>query len=102
MTLTKVASLKDVKPGNAKHISFKGHELALFNCGGKIFATDGICPHQAGFLAEGLLDGHVVTCPLHGWRFDVKTGKGMAPAAPGAAVKIYKVVLAGSDIMVDL
>ena len=51
-----------------------GQEIALFNINGKICAIHAVCPHQGGPLAEGGIDGTVVTCPWHGWQFDVTTG----------------------------
>src|SRR5690349_718466 len=49
--------------------------VALFNVGGSFYALDGICPHQGGPLGKGLLAGCVVTCPWHGFQFDVTTGQ---------------------------
>jgi nitrite reductase/ring-hydroxylating ferredoxin subunit len=49
--------------------------IALFNVGGEFFALDGVCPHQGGPLGEGELCGAIVTCPWHGWQFDVRTGQ---------------------------
>jgi nitrite reductase/ring-hydroxylating ferredoxin subunit len=102
MTFIKIASMKDIKINEATHISKNGWEIAIFNCGGKIFATNGICPHEAGFLAEGFLDGSQIVCPLHGWRFDVMTGKGVVPSPPGSSIKIYNVLVKDGEIMVDL
>src|SRR5262249_55279376 len=49
-------------------------EIALFNVDGAIYALDAQCPHRGGPLGEGTMkDGHI-TCPLHGWEFDLKTG----------------------------
>ena len=49
--------------------------IALFNVNGEFFALDGICPHQGGPLGKGRIEGCVVTCPWHGWQFDVTTGQ---------------------------
>ncbi len=49
--------------------------VCLANIGGKLVAFDNACPHRGGSLAHGRLDGVVVTCPRHGWRFDVTTGR---------------------------
>jgi nitrite reductase (NADH) small subunit len=49
--------------------------VALFNVEGKFYALDGICPHQGGPLGKGFLDGCIVTCPWHGFQFDVTTGQ---------------------------
>jgi len=49
--------------------------VALFNVEGTLFALDGVCPHQGGPLGKGTLSESIVTCPWHGWQFDVRTGK---------------------------
>lgn len=71
----RVASESEIPAGSAKEVEFDGRVVALFNVGGRIHAIDGICPHQGGPLAEGELDGCVVTCPWHGWQFDVASGE---------------------------
>ena len=52
-----------------------GRVLAVFNVEGTYYALDGICPHQGGPLGKGQLNGCVVTCPWHGWQFNVATGQ---------------------------
>ena len=49
--------------------------MALFNVEGTFYALDGVCPHQGGPLGKGAMTGHVVTCPWHGWQFDVRDGQ---------------------------
>ncbi len=49
--------------------------VALFNVDGVFHALDGVCPHQGGPLGKGCLSGSIVTCPWHGWQFDVRTGQ---------------------------
>jgi nitrite reductase/ring-hydroxylating ferredoxin subunit len=49
--------------------------VALYNVDGRLHALDGVCPHQGGPLGKGALRGCVVTCPWHGWQFDVRTGQ---------------------------
>ena len=71
----KMATLAELPPGGAKEVEHEGRIYALFNVGGKITAIDGICPHQGGPLADGVLEGTTVTCPWHGWQFDVRTGQ---------------------------
>lgn len=53
---------------------FDGREIALFNVEDKIYALENACPHMGGPLGEGCLDKTVITCPWHGWSFDVRTG----------------------------
>ena len=73
----KLAQLDDLPPGTALEVEHDGRVYALYNIDGTISAIDGICPHQGGPLAEGEVSGGVVTCPWHGWQFDVRTGKAM-------------------------
>ncbi len=49
--------------------------VALANVSGEFHAIDGLCPHQGGPLGTGALCGAVLTCPWHGWQFDVATGR---------------------------
>jgi 3-phenylpropionate/trans-cinnamate dioxygenase ferredoxin subunit len=70
-----VCDLAEVPPGTAKRVVADDREIAIFNVDGELFATDDICSHEEASLSDGELIGHVVECPLHGARFDVRTGK---------------------------
>lgn len=96
----KVASVSDVPPGQGKAVNVGDREVALFNCSGQICAIDNVCPHAGGPMADGQLDGTVVTCPWHGWRFDVCTG--VSPANPNAKLPKYEVKVEGNDIHVSV
>jgi nitrite reductase (NADH) small subunit len=71
----KVADVGDLAPGEGKEVLAGEQVVALYNVDGRFFALDGVCPHAGGPLAEGVLRGTVVTCPWHGWQFDVTNGK---------------------------
>jgi nitrite reductase (NADH) small subunit len=62
-------------PGSSREVVVGEQVVALFNVEGSFYALDGICPHQGGPLGEGELTGCIVTCPWHGWQFDVGTGQ---------------------------
>lgn len=94
----KVASVTDLKPGENKVVEVNGEQVALFNVDGEFFAITNTCPHRGGPLGEGFLEGDVVTCPWHGWKFNVKTG--VSPVVPTAKVASYQVKVEGSDVMV--
>lgn len=52
------------------------HEIAIFQSEGKFFAVSNICPHQhAPVIAEGIRSENIITCPMHGWSYDIETGK---------------------------
>lgn len=71
----KLANVADVPPGSGKEFTVGGRIVALFNVDGQFHAIDGICAHQGGPLAKGVLTDGVVTCPWHGWQFRVADGK---------------------------
>jgi nitrite reductase/ring-hydroxylating ferredoxin subunit len=96
----KMATLDELPPGHAKEVEHGGRIYALFNVGGVISAIDGVCPHQGGPLAEGTLEGCTVTCPWHGWPFDVQTGK--TPLGPRIKQPVYDVRIEGNDVLVQV
>ena len=69
------ARVDDVPAGTVKAVEVDGVELALAHCDGGFYATQGHCLHLGGPLGEGSLDGCVLTCPWHGWQYDVRTGE---------------------------
>jgi nitrite reductase/ring-hydroxylating ferredoxin subunit len=75
MSRHRIASIDQIPVGEGREFVIAGRIIAIFNVDGKYFALDGICPHAGGPLAKGILDGCVVTCPWHGWQFDVSTGR---------------------------
>lgn len=64
-----------ISEGQATVITIPGGiQIALFKLGGKIYALDNACPHMGGPLGEGEIEDDVVTCPWHGWQFNIKNG----------------------------
>ena len=96
----KVAKVGDVEPGKGIIVVVNGTRVALFNCDGVFYAIKNTCPHMGGDLGEGLLAGDIVTCPWHGWRFNVKTGKN--PEAEVVAVRTFEVRVEGEDVLIGV
>lgn len=96
----KVAKIAEIEPGEARLVEVNGKQIALFNVDGQFFAIDNTCSHKGGPLTEGEVSGHVVTCPWHSGRFDVRTGEVVGPP-PQRAVTRYGVRVTGSDIEVE-
>ena len=99
--VVKVANLSDIPVGTGRAVTAEGHALALFNVNGQVHAIDGTCTHRGGPLGEGQLQDGVVTCPWHGARFDVATGKVLGPPAP-RPVAVHRVVVEEGAIKVEL
>ena len=96
-----VAELADLPDGERLFLEIDELHLVLFNISGKIFAIADLCSHDDGPLGDGELDGHEVTCPRHGARFDLRNGKAtMLPAV--ADIPAYPVRLVAGKIEVGL
>lgn len=98
-TFVRIASKSELPPGSGKTFQVGGKSVAVFNAGGEFLAVDDRCAHMGGPLGEGSLEGCIVTCPWHGWKYDLKTGR----ADRGAArVAPHPVRLEGDDVLVSL
>jgi NAD(P)H-dependent nitrite reductase small subunit len=84
-----VGTRSDLSAEHHLHVQVAGRHLAVFEVGGEVHAIDNLCPHKGGSLAHGRLSGDVITCPLHRWQFDVRTG--VSVDHPGAKVSTYAV-----------
>lgn len=96
----RVAGTGDIPPGTGIVAEAKGKPLAIFNVEGSFYAIDNTCVHRGGPLGEGELEGETVTCPWHGWEYDVKTGASITN--PSAKVQAYPVQVEGTDIKVEI
>jgi len=94
----KVASLSELARGTGKTVQAGDKEIALFNVDGTIYALDNTCLHVGGPLGEGTLEGTTVTCPWHGWQYNVTTGQNLM--SPDLKVAAYPVQVNGNDISV--
>ncbi|MFG0335152.1 MAG: Rieske (2Fe-2S) protein [Maioricimonas sp. JB049] len=95
-----VASVSDVPPGSGREVVAGNRVLAIFNVSGEFHALDGICPHAGGPLGKGTLIDRIVTCPWHGWQFDVTSGQHCL--SPGIRQTRYPVTVEGDQIVVEL
>lgn len=94
----KVATLDELPPGGSKEVEHDGRIIAIFNVDGVVSAIDGLCPHQGGPLADGPIEGTLVSCPWHGWQFDVRTGQ----TTLNGTLKqpVYEVKVEGQDVLI--
>ena len=78
MAFVDVAAADDVSVGAMVHLEVNGRGVLLANVGGSFHAVSDRCAHEGARLSAGRLDGRVVTCPAHGSRFDVTSGKNLS------------------------
>ena len=96
----KVARRDEISEGTGKTVEAGGKPIALFNAAGTFYAIHNTCLHRQGPLGEGELDGTTVTCPWHGWQYDVTTGVNLDDESRKVACFALKVE--GDDILVEV
>src|SRR5262245_12863735 len=100
MAKVRVGSASDVPVGAGRVVDAAGKTLALFNVKGAYYAIDNACLHRGGPLGEGDLEGSVVICPWHGWRWDVTSGANANN--PAIKAPCFPVTVERGEIFVDL
>jgi nitrite reductase/ring-hydroxylating ferredoxin subunit len=100
MAFLRAAAKDEVSPGTIRELEVGDKVIALANVEGKFFAVNNVCLHRGGPLGEGELDRQVVTCPWHGWQFDVTNGQLLTNAA--ITLACYPVEVRGEDVFVDI
>ena len=104
----KIAEKSEIPIGKMKKISLNSKEILIANVGGNYHAIGNTCTHAGGDLSKGLLDGNIVTCPRHGSRFDVTTGKSVSgPKILFITLKVkdephFPVKVEGNDVLINL
>ncbi len=97
----KAASTGEISPGQCRLVVLKGKEIVVFNVGGDFFALDNLCTHEEGPLCEGEIEGHEVTCPWHGAKFDIRTGEVLCDPAYEDVAR-HNLRVSGTDIEVEV
>ncbi len=70
----KAAMSDELADGSAIEVVIEGRIVALFRFGDRLYALDGMCAHQGGPIADGFVQNNCVTCPWHGWQYELNTG----------------------------
>jgi nitrite reductase (NADH) small subunit len=95
-----VGRVSDFTPGQGKMVVVNGRHVALFRLGEEFYALDNMCLHRGGPLCEGPIDNDVVTCPWHGWSYEIRTGTMVQD--PRVGVDKHEVKVEGGAILIRL
>jgi len=96
----RIAKADEVSVGNGIVVETNGKCFAVFNVDGAFHVIDNTCLHRGGPLGEGDLEGDMVTCPWHGWEYNVKTGH--CVNNPSSIIKSYQTVLEEGEVKIEL
>jgi nitrite reductase/ring-hydroxylating ferredoxin subunit len=96
----RVAPLSGLKGSGGNLVHIRGLDIAIFRCGGEFVALNNVCSHQHfSMLHKGLVEDCTVTCPMHGWVYDLRTGKALTG---DGRVSRYAVREEGGDLLIEL
>jgi nitrite reductase/ring-hydroxylating ferredoxin subunit/ferredoxin-thioredoxin reductase catalytic subunit len=95
----RVAGVDDLADGETRHLKIGKRDIALVRTQGAYFAIANVCRHAFAPLSDGFVDGYVLMCPWHGWRYDVRDG---TTDHPNADVRTYPVTVRGGDVFVTV
>jgi nitrite reductase (NADH) small subunit len=98
--LTRVAGVSDIASGGVHIVNVGRKTIAVFSIDGTLYAIDNTCLHRGGPLGEGKLEGITVTCPWHGWKYNISTGENLTK--PDKKIATYPVTVKDGSIFVEI
>ena len=97
----RVCAADEIDDEDVIRFDFGARTFAVYNTPDGFFASDGFCTHEKTHLANGLVIGTVIECPMHQGRFDIPSGKAKSPPVC-EDLKCYPVKLEGGGIYIDI
>jgi len=102
MSWIPITRAENIPLREGRAVKVGGGEIAIFNLGGKFLAVDNRCPHRGGPLADGIVSGDSVICPLHAWKICLSSGAVKRPAEEQACVRSSPVKVVDGIVFVQL
>ena len=95
-----VCKVSDVPEGEARKFALGDRTIGMFHVDGDFFALANECPHAGASLADGYLNGRVVACRIHHWRFCLRHGTYLDENKPDCNVQTFPVRIVGDEVQV--
>ena len=97
-TWVRIAYCRDIPLREGRAVKILNREIAIFNLGDRFLAVENRCPHRGGPLADGIVSGATVVCPLHAWKMSLETGKGVSVPSASSCVEAFRTRVEGGDL----
>jgi nitrite reductase (NADH) small subunit len=101
-TWIRIADCSDIPPREGRAVTVGNREIAIFNLGSRFLAIDNRCPHKGGPLADGIVSGATVVCPLHAWKMNLETGKGVSAPSESSCVRTFPTRVEDGVILLEV
>jgi len=90
MNWIRVTRAENIPLREGRSVRIGDDEIAIFNLGDRFLAVDNRCPHKSGPLADGIVSGATVICPLHAWKISLETGESLNSASKSSCVETFR------------
>ena len=98
----RIARFDSIPLREGRAVQIAGHDIAVFNLGNRFLAVENKCPHRGGPLADGIVSGGNVVCPLHAWKVDLTSGEVTNQPAPPQCVKTFPMRVENGVISLEI
>ena len=102
MSWIRITRAENIPLREGRAVKVGEEEIAIFNLGDRYLAVGNRCPHRGGPLADGIVAGQTVVCPLHAWKVCLASGEVKGPGEPTGCAKSYPVEVANGIVMIEL
>jgi nitrite reductase (NADH) small subunit len=98
----RITEMENIPLREGRSVKVAGREIAIFNLGDRFLAVDGRCPHKGGPLAEGIVTGTIVVCPLHAWKVDLESGASKNSANPVPCIETFPTRVEAGVVLIEV
>ena len=98
----RIAYCSDIPAREGRAVRIGDREIAIFNLGGRFLAVDNRCPHRGGPLADGIVSGTKIVCPLHAWKFSLEDGRGVSAPRQASCVETFPTRVEDGIVLLEL
>jgi nitrite reductase (NADH) small subunit len=98
----RAAYCRDIPLREGRAVRLGTREVAIFNLGDRFLAVANRCPHRGGPLADGIVSGTTVVCPIHAWKMSLETGKGIHGPSASSCVETFHTRVEGGTVLLEL
>lgn len=98
----RIAYCRDIPLREGRAVRMGNREIAVFNLGDRFLAVENRCPHKGGPLADGIISGTTVVCPLHAWKLSLETGQGLNGTSTSGCVDTFRTRVEDGIVLVEM